>query len=108
MTTTVAREELDRLVGGAHHDPHGVLGAHPMPGKHTVIRTLRPEASAVAVIVRTHPARPCTGVHDGGVFEAVLDGEPSDYRLEVTYHESDHRSTTRTASCPRSARSTCT
>jgi len=24
-------KELDRLVGGAHHDPHAVLGAHPVP-----------------------------------------------------------------------------
>src|SRR6266487_1952989 len=84
MTTTVAREELDRLVGGAHHNPHGILGAHPAPDKRTVVRTLRPEASAVAIIAgqsRTAMHR----VHDGGVFEALIDGEPSDYRLEVTY-----------------------
>ena len=26
---TVARDELERLVNGAHHDPHSMLGAHP-------------------------------------------------------------------------------
>ena len=32
----LSREELDRLVGGAHHDPHAVLGLHPLrtpPGR---------------------------------------------------------------------------
>ncbi|HST67493.1 MAG TPA: hypothetical protein VLM05_20150, partial [Mycobacteriales bacterium] len=26
----VSREELDRLVGGVHHDPHSLLGLHPV------------------------------------------------------------------------------
>jgi 1,4-alpha-glucan branching enzyme len=90
MTTTVARDELDRLVGGAHHNPHGVLGAHPTAGKRTVVRTLRPEASAVSVVVGE--ARfPMQRIHDGGVFEAVLDGGPADYRLEVSYHDQTYR-----------------
>jgi 1,4-alpha-glucan branching enzyme len=81
---TVAREELDRLVSGAHHNPHGVLGAHLTADKRTVVRTLRPEASAVSVVAG-RSRTPMHLVHDGGVFEAVLDGGPSDYRLEVTY-----------------------
>jgi 1,4-alpha-glucan branching enzyme len=89
MTTTVAREELDRLVGGAHHNPHGVLGTHPLSSRQTVVRTLRPEASAVAVVV-AGTRTPMHLVHDGGVFEAILDGAPTDYRLEVTYGEQTH------------------
>ncbi|HEY3714527.1 MAG TPA: 1,4-alpha-glucan branching protein GlgB [Jatrophihabitantaceae bacterium] len=80
---TVARKELEELVGGAHHDPHSILGAHPTADGRTVIRTLRPEASAVTVIVgdeRTALQR----LHDG-VFGGVVDGAPSDYRLEVRY-----------------------
>jgi len=90
MTTTVARDELNRLVGGTHHNPHAVLGAHPTPDRRTVIRTLRPEASAVSVVVgRTRT--PMHRMHDGGVFEAVIDGSPTDYRLEVTHQEHSHR-----------------
>ena len=40
----VSHEELDRLVGGAHHNPHGILGTHPSAGR-TIVRTLRPDAS---------------------------------------------------------------
>jgi 1,4-alpha-glucan branching enzyme len=89
MTTTVAREQLDRLVGGAHHDPHSLLGAHPDGGGRTVIRTLRPEASAVAVVAGS-TRTPMQRIHDGGVFEAVLAGGPTDYRIDVTYGADTH------------------
>src|SRR6266700_131068 len=82
---TVARDELDRLVDGAHHDPHSLLGAHPTGDGRTVIRTLRPEANRVTAVVdgvRT----PLEPLH-GGVFGGVVDGAPTDYRLEVVYGE---------------------
>ena len=80
----VARDELNRLVDGAHHDPHSLLGAHPTADGRTVIRTLRPEASRVTAVVdgvRT----PLEPLHGGGVFGGVVDGAPTDYRLEVVY-----------------------
>jgi 1,4-alpha-glucan branching enzyme len=67
---TVEGDAFDRLIGGAHHDPHGLLGAHATADGRTVIRTFELE--------RLHP---------GGVFGAVIDGVPSDYRLDVTYGE---------------------
>jgi 1,4-alpha-glucan branching enzyme len=77
-------EQLDRLVAGAHHDPHGVLGAHPARGK-TTVRALRPAAGAVALVVGGERT-PMKRVHDGGVFEVKLPtAEVPDYRLEVTY-----------------------
>ncbi|MBE7189384.1 1,4-alpha-glucan branching protein GlgB [Jatrophihabitans endophyticus] len=33
MTTALTTEELDRLVGGAHHNPHGLLGTHEVPAE---------------------------------------------------------------------------
>jgi 1,4-alpha-glucan branching enzyme len=90
VTTTVARDELDRLVSGAHHNPHGVLGAHPRPDGTTVIRTLRPEA-ATASVVAGRARTPMQRVHDGGVFEALVEGPPSDYRIEVSYGDQTHR-----------------
>jgi 1,4-alpha-glucan branching enzyme len=80
---------LDQLVAGAHHNPHGVLGAHPAPEGRTTVRTLRPEASAVAVLVGS-TRTPMKRVHDGGVFEAVVAGAPADYRIEVTYGAETH------------------
>ncbi|MGI8677507.1 MAG: 1,4-alpha-glucan branching protein GlgB [Jatrophihabitans sp.] len=82
---TVAPDELTRLIGGNHHDPHALLGAHPVPdGKRTVIRTLRPDASSAAVLLGAATV-PMTQIHDGGVFEATIDGAPADYRIAVTY-----------------------
>ena len=89
--SVVSSAVLDRVVGGAHHNPHEVLGAHSTGDGRTVVRTLRPEASAVALRVgRT--STPMQRIHDDGVFAVVVDGDPSDYRLEVTYGEDNNSS----------------
>ena len=85
-----AETDLDRLVAGAHHNPHSILGAHPTADGDTVIRTLRPEARAVHAVAGT-TSTPMKLVHDGGVFEGVLTGALTDYRLAVDYGE--HRVT---------------
>jgi 1,4-alpha-glucan branching enzyme len=81
---SVDPEALARLVGGAHHDPHGILGAHPTGNGRTVIRTLRPEASAASVVINDKEY-PLDRIHDGGVFAGVVDNPPTDYRINVTY-----------------------
>ncbi|MDQ3466599.1 MAG: 1,4-alpha-glucan branching protein GlgB [Actinomycetota bacterium] len=83
-----AAHELDRLVGGSHDDPHAILGAHPN-GTDTVIRTLRPEASAVTAIVGKRRVQ-LDKVHDGGIFAGTYPGKAQDYRLEVVYGEATH------------------
>ena len=81
-------DELDRLVGGAHHNPHGLLGAHPA-GEWTIIRALRPEATAVTVLIDGE-RHPTTRLHSGGVFAVAVPGGIPDYRLEVAYPDSTH------------------
>ena len=78
-----SREELDRLVAGALHDPHGILGAHPVSDR-TVIRTLRPEARAVTVLIGD-ARHPLERIHEGGVFGGPVPDGTGDYRLEVEY-----------------------
>jgi 1,4-alpha-glucan branching enzyme len=78
---------LDAFMSGAHHDPHSVLGRHPDAsgrGGRTIVRTLRPDATAVDVL-HGHARTPMKLVREGGLFEAVVDGEVGDYRLEVSY-----------------------
>ncbi|MEW9532679.1 1,4-alpha-glucan branching protein GlgB [Microbispora sp. NPDC049125] len=76
--------DLDRLAGGAHHDPHGILGAHSGPGGVT-IRALRPFAEKVEALVDgvAHEMRHV----DSGVFEVTLPGVDKipDYRLRISY-----------------------
>jgi 1,4-alpha-glucan branching enzyme len=81
--TRAQTEELDRLVGGAHHDPHSLLGAHPGRSK-TTIRALKPGATAVTALVDGERVA-LKQVHDGGVFAGTVAGTTPDYRLEVTY-----------------------
>ncbi|MEO6700173.1 MAG: 1,4-alpha-glucan branching protein GlgB [Jatrophihabitantaceae bacterium] len=80
------RAELDHLVGGDHGQPHSILGAHPLSPGRTAIRTLRPDASSVAAIIRG-TRYPLDSLHPNGVFGAVVEVDPTDYRLEVSYGE---------------------
>ncbi len=79
-----SQSELEALVAGTHAQPHSVLGAHPVAPGRTAIRTLRPEAGAVNVIIKGQRI-PLGQLHPGGVFGAVVDVDPTDYRLEVSY-----------------------
>ncbi|MEZ7003008.1 1,4-alpha-glucan branching enzyme [Streptomyces sp. AD55] len=79
-----------RLLAGAHHDPHALLGAHPVPGG-IAFRALRPYARGVSVVVggRRHALVP----EGDGLFSGVLElPEIPAYRLAVVYGE-DERET---------------
>ncbi|MBW3589465.1 MAG: 1,4-alpha-glucan branching protein GlgB [Actinobacteria bacterium] len=77
--------EVQRLVSGQHHDPHSVLGIHPVAGGF-VIRAFVPEASSIELQETSNGSLkvPLERVHDEGLFEARLDEQPSDYRFVVS------------------------
>ncbi|MGP2440690.1 1,4-alpha-glucan branching enzyme [Streptomyces sp. JW3] len=82
--------DRDRLLAGTHHDPHAVLGAHPLPGGRIAVRVFRPYARAVSVVTGTESR---TGLHDDGdgFFSALLPlPEVPPYRLLVTYDDAVH------------------
>jgi 1,4-alpha-glucan branching enzyme len=80
--------EIERVVAGQHHDPHSVLGEHPTPGGVTV-RTLRPLAKSVSLVLGNGERVPMTHLHQG-VFEVTLPGRAlPDYQLAVNYPDSD-------------------
>ncbi|MEU9334516.1 1,4-alpha-glucan branching enzyme [Streptomyces sp. NPDC048290] len=75
--------DRERLLAGTHHDPHGVLGAHPT-AEGIVVRALRPYARAVTVVAGELSA----ALHDegDGFFSGLLPlKDVPEYRLKVTY-----------------------
>lgn len=81
-----APAELARLLSGKHHDPHSILGAHVYGGV-TVVRTLRPRARRVVVLVGAD--RFVMRDLGSGLFAVSLPLTGLiDYRLEVHYPES--------------------
>jgi 1,4-alpha-glucan branching enzyme len=74
-----------RLLSGAHHDPHSVLGAHAVRDG-LALRVLRPHALAVSVVIGGHTWE----LHDEGhgLFGGAVPGQGFvPYRLSVTYPE---------------------
>ncbi|MFI0736729.1 1,4-alpha-glucan branching enzyme [Streptomyces sp. NPDC021100] len=75
--------ERARLLSGAHHDPHALLGAHHAPGG-VAFRALRPYARAVTVVAKGLRAELLP--EGDGFFGGVLPlREIPDYRLHVAY-----------------------
>ena len=84
MTTTLTdllpyRDQLDRLLLGEHHDPHSLLGAHPVDAG-VVVRTIQPGATAVWLLAGgdRYPLAEATHGLYAGLVPAV-----EDYRFEV-------------------------
>ncbi|MFE2356837.1 1,4-alpha-glucan branching protein GlgB [Streptomyces parvulus] len=77
-----------RLLAGAHHDPHALLGAHPVTGG-IAFRALRPFAREVGVVVDGE--RHALVSEGDGLFSGVLplSAIPA-YRLVVAYEEGEH------------------
>ncbi|MFE9506154.1 1,4-alpha-glucan branching enzyme [Streptomyces anthocyanicus] len=80
-----------RLLAGAHHDPHSLLGAHPVPGG-IAFRVLRPFAREVGVVVDGE--RHTLASEEDGLFSGVLPlaGIPA-YTLVVAYEQGETQET---------------
>ncbi|MGW8064134.1 1,4-alpha-glucan branching enzyme [Streptomyces ziwulingensis] len=76
-----------RLLAGAHHDPHALLGAHPVPGG-VAFRALRPFAREVGVVVDGE--RHALVSEGDGLFSGVLPlPRVPAYTLVVSYPEGE-------------------
>ncbi|WP_405783965.1 1,4-alpha-glucan branching enzyme [Streptomyces sp. NBC_00859] len=77
--------DRERLLSGGHHDPHALLGAHPVTGG-VAVRALRPYARAVTVIAQGLRAE----LRDDGqgFFSGLLPlSTVPEYTLLVTYDD---------------------
>ncbi|MFE9926116.1 1,4-alpha-glucan branching enzyme [Streptomyces sp. NPDC005774] len=86
LSPALGPADRERLLDGTHHDPHAVLGAHPVPGG-VVFRAFKPYALAVTAVSGGLTVE----LHDdgGGFFSALLPlREVPAYRLLVTYEGS--------------------
>ena len=84
-------EEIAALLAGEHRDPHRLLGLHEhIDG--AVIRTWRPDAKAVHIVIDGQPDVEAEKTNPAGFFEARLDQpvKGADYRLRVAYDENTY------------------
>lgn len=76
-------DDFEKVIGGETHNPHGILGVHPIGDGRTVVRTLRHHAKGVTMLTDGQEL-PLEHLH-GGVFGVIVDGAVGDYRLRVDY-----------------------
>ncbi|MFJ4003062.1 1,4-alpha-glucan branching enzyme [Streptomyces sp. NPDC090023] len=88
VSPALDRADRARLLAGTHHDPHTVLGAHPVPGG-VAFRVFRPHAEAVTVVF--DDVRAELRDNGEGFFSGLLPlAEVPAYRLLVSYDGTAH------------------
>src|SRR5689334_14032788 len=82
----IPQGDLQRLLSLRHHDPHSILGAHQTP-RGIVVRSYRPGAEKVVLLVDDEKPRPMRARPEAGLFEVLIENrrEVFRYRLEVHY-----------------------
>ncbi len=88
-------DTLWRVSTGSHHDPHSVLGAHPVAVGSWVIRALRPLAKSVSVELAGGESATLTHLESGIWQGVVASGDKPDYRVAATYSAAGGDSTWR-------------
>ncbi|MBV9745204.1 MAG: 1,4-alpha-glucan branching protein GlgB [Acidobacteriia bacterium] len=78
--------EIEAIIGGYHGDAFRVLGPHGVQKKggqgRWVVRAFLPQAES-AELVSASQRCPMAKRHDGGLFVALLKGDPGHYRFRV-------------------------
>jgi len=81
--TSTVEPALDALISGDHGSPFDLLGAHVLDNGQTLIRALRPHASALTLLLPDDERAPMQKIRPEGLFEvtvaATIEGV---YRLE--------------------------
>jgi 1,4-alpha-glucan branching enzyme len=87
-------ETLWKVSEGRHHDPHGVLGAHPVANGASIngwiIRTLKPLAESVSVTLSGQVEMPLEHLHNGIWQGFVATAEKPDYRVVAKYVDGEN------------------
>jgi len=82
------KKDADRLADGEHHDPHSILGGHPISDDGPVIvRCFHPDAVKAWVLFSDGLAVPMRLIHSGGIFAAILKNRrwPFHYRVRFQF-----------------------
>ncbi len=89
LQTVLALPAADRarLLAGEHHEPHRVLGAHPVragDARGTVVRVYHPDAVASSLVLNGGTTVPCETLGEG-FFAAYLADAEAPVRYRVTF-----------------------
>ena len=84
-------EDRARLLAGDHHEPHGVLGAHPAVAdgvEGAVVRAWHPDATGAEIVLDDGESRGLAAL-GGGIFGIFLAGARVPLRYRLRFHFAD-------------------
>ena len=84
--------EVERLIAGESHDPHAILGAHPLDEgdrSSVVIRAMHPDAVAAEVRLDDGASLAMERIHEGGLFAARAEGRSLPLSYRITFEFAD-------------------
>src|ERR1700676_780432 len=82
---TIPAEELKRLLALRHYDPHSILGAHPTD-RGVIVRTYRPDAQKIFVILDGEPPREMLMRPEPGLFEILIADRRQSFPYQLRVH----------------------
>lgn len=82
--------DVEELIAGEFHDPHAILGAHPVGQTKTsavVVRALHPDAKKAVICLNDDTEVPMKIIHKRGLFAALVEGTawPFPYRIRFSF-----------------------
>jgi 1,4-alpha-glucan branching enzyme len=81
LLSEVPKKDIERLVSLEYHDPHFILGGHPLGNGSSIIRSFHPEAMESELVIEGR-SLPMKRVHPRGIFAIKVNMSwPFDYRL---------------------------
>ncbi len=84
-SSAIPELDLALLLSLKHPDPHSILGPHAVDG-HIAIRTFRPAAEKVELLIGRKRPQSFKKIHAAGLFEILIPGaEVPAYRLKIYY-----------------------
>ncbi len=68
----ISSNDIERLVGGRHHDPHSILGSHPLDNGSWVIRAWHPQAVRAEVTRSGERTELMAQIDERGLFAEII------------------------------------
>ncbi len=73
LCRNINSDDIERLVGGRHHNPHAILGSHQLDDENWVVRAWHPRAVKAEFRLPDQSIKVMSVIDERGLFAAPID-----------------------------------